>query len=101
MSRNPYEPPKARLADPPRQRTLAEIEGFITMLRAACDDAKMNASLQKLLALPDSRRRLLVRTWVADLRSKRAPADFVEAIACLHDDAIAEKVYQVIFECSR
>ena len=101
MSRNPYAPPKASLTDLPSRRTVAEIEGFITLLRAACDDAKMNASLQKLLALPDSRRRQLVRTWVADLRSKQAPVDFVEAIACLYDDGVAEKAYQVIFECSR
>jgi hypothetical protein len=101
VSRNPYAPPKAFVVDLPLRRSVAEIEGFITMLRAACDDAKMNASLQKLLAMPDSQRQALVRSWVADLMQKRAPADFIEAIACLYDDGVAEKAYQVIFECSR
>jgi hypothetical protein len=82
-------------------RSVAEIEGFITMLRAACDDAEVNAALQKLLAMPDVERRTLVRSWVADLMVKEAPADFIEAIACLYDDGVAEKAYQVIFECSR
>jgi hypothetical protein len=31
----------------------------------------------------------------------RAPKDFVEAIACLMDDAVAEKAYEVIFKCRR
>ncbi|HEY2337311.1 MAG TPA: hypothetical protein VGI18_08125 [Burkholderiales bacterium] len=100
MSRNPYAPPKA-FVDLPRRRSVAEIEGFITMLRAACDDAKMNASLQKLLAMPDLERRTLVRSWVAELLTKEAPPDFIEAIACLYDDAIAERAYEVIFKCSR
>jgi hypothetical protein len=98
--RNPYEPPKAGLAAPLR-RTVADIEGFITLLRAACDDAKVNASLQKLLAMPDLERRTLVRSWVADLLTKEAPPDFIEAIACLYDDGVAEKAYEVIFACSR
>jgi hypothetical protein len=32
---------------------------------------------------------------------KEAPKDFIEAIACLLDDAVAEKVYEVIFQCRR
>ena len=83
------------------RRTVGDIEGFITLLRAACDDAPMNATLQKLLSLPDTRRRALVRTWVADLVVKQAPRDFIEAIACLADDAVAEKAYEVIFHCAR
>jgi hypothetical protein len=31
----------------------------------------------------------------------RAPQDFVQAIACLMDDAVAEKAYEVIFRCGR
>jgi len=30
-----------------------------------------------------------------------APHDFITAIACLADDAVAEKAYEVIFQCSR
>ena len=75
-------------------RTVGEVEGFITLLRAACDDRTVNDALEKLLALPDERRRALVHTWVSDLLVKEAPKDFIEAIACLLDDAVAEKVYE-------
>jgi len=84
-----------------RRRTVGEIEGFINLLRAACEDQKMNTSLQKLLSMPDEERRAFVQSWVSDLLIKEAPKDFTEAIACLLDDAVAEKAYEVIFQCSR
>ena len=28
-------------------------------------------------------------------------ADFIAAIACLHDDTVAEKAYEVIYRCRR
>lgn len=83
------------------RRTVGEIDGFITLLRAACDDRTVNDALEKLLSLPDERRHALVHTWVSDLLVKEAPKDFIEAIACLLDDAVAEKVYEVIFQCRR
>jgi hypothetical protein len=82
-------------------RTVAEVEGFINLLRAACDDSKINSTLERLLSTPDERRRGLVHAWVTDLLVEEAPRDFVQAIACLMDDAIAEKAYEVIFKCKR
>jgi len=84
-----------------RRRTVGEIEGFISLLRAACDDQKMNAALQKLLSMPDEGRRAFVQNWVSDLLIEEAPKEFIEAIACLLDDAVAEQAYAVIFQCSR
>jgi hypothetical protein len=99
--RDPYTPPKARVAGLKQPRTVGEIEGFITLLRAACDNATMSASLEKLLAMPDEKRRALVHSWVSELLTQDVPRNFVEAIACLHDDAVAEKAYEVIFHCRR
>ena len=84
-----------------RHRTVGEIEGFINLLRAACEDQKMNAALQKLLSMPDGERRAFVQNWVSDLLIEEAPKEFIEAIACLLDDAVAEQAYEVIFQCSR
>ena len=83
------------------RRTVGEIDGFINLLRAACEDQKVNAALQKLLSMPDEGRRAFVHNWVSDLLIKKAPKDFTEAIACLLDDAVAEKAYEVIFQCGR
>ena len=82
-------------------RSVAEVDGFITMLRVACEDPSINARLEKILSLPDERRQALVHTLVSDMLIAKAPKEFVEAIACLMDDAVAEKAYEVIFQCRR
>jgi hypothetical protein len=60
-----------------------------------------HASLERLLSMPDEKRQTLVHNWVTDLIVAGAPQDFVQAIACLADDAVAEKAYEVIFQCKR
>ena len=86
-------------AAPPR--SVADVEGFVSLLLAACNDAKINATLERLLSMPDDQRQGLVHAWVTDLLIEEAPRDFVQAVACLADDAIAEKAYEVIFNCKR
>jgi hypothetical protein len=86
---------------PPHRKSVADLDTFITMLRTACVDETVNDRLQKLLSLPDSERQGLVHTWVTDLVVAGAPRDFIEAIACLHDNDVAEKAYEVIYECKR
>jgi hypothetical protein len=74
-------------------KTVGDEEGFIALLRTACDDRAINSTLERLLSLPDS--------WVSELLVNGAPQEFVRAIACLLDDRVAEKAYEVIFQCSR
>ena len=82
-------------------RTIADIESFITMLQVACENKDINAALERLLSQPDARRRGLVHEWVSDLLIEQAPKDFIEAVACLGDDAVAEKAYETIYQCHR
>lgn len=86
---------------PTRAHTVAEIEGFIDLLRASCDDQRINAALEKLLSMPDDKRQVFVHNWVTDLVMQSAPKQFTQAIACLLDDAVAEKAYEVIYRCRR
>ena len=85
----------------PRPGSVGDIESFITMLRVACEDPKINQRLERLLALPDEKRKALVNVWVSDMLIAQAPKDFIAAIACLQDDKVAEKAYEVIFQCGR
>ena len=68
---------------------------------AACNDSKINTTLERLLSMPDAKRKGLVHAWVTDLIIDEAPKDLVQAVACLMDDAVAEKAYEVIFRCKR
>ena len=82
-------------------RTYAEVEGFIDMLLAACEDASMNETLELLLSQPDDRRRAMVERILARLRTREAPQKLIEAMACLLDDDVAEKAYAAIHDCDR
>jgi len=82
-------------------KSVGEIGTFVNMLAAACDDAVVYQRLERLLSMPDQERQGLVHAWVTDLLIAEAPRDFVQAVACLLDDRIAEKAYEVIFKCKR
>lgn len=82
-------------------RTFGEIEGFIDMLLAACEDRSMNDTLEMLLSQPDAKRRAIVLRLLDRMKERKAPPALVDAMACLLDDDAAEKAYQVIFRCGK
>lgn len=84
-----------------RTHSVAEVAGFIDMLRAACDNTSMHRTLTTILEQPDERRQDMVRWLVARMANERAPTRLVQAIACLVDDAVAEQAYVVIHQCQR
>jgi hypothetical protein len=88
-------------AMPDTPKTVAEIDAFVSLLKAACNDEKVNATLRRLLEMPDARRQGVVHAWVTDLLIDGAPREFTQAVACLMDDAIAERAYEAVFECRR
>jgi hypothetical protein len=66
------------------------------MIRAACEDEKMNQTLVKILSLPGPDRREMIRNLVVELTNKKSPDSLVEAIACLVSDDVATKTYEVL-----
>ena len=70
------------------------------MLQTACSDKAVHDRLEALLILPDGKRQGIVHAWVTDLLIAEAPRDFIQAVACLEDDRVAEKAYEAIFDCS-
>jgi len=81
--------------------TFGEVDGFIDMLLAACEDKSMNATLEMLLSQPDVKRKAIVHRLLDRLKEKHAPPALIDAMACLLDDTAAEKAYEVIFQCKR
>ena len=53
------------------------------------------------LSQPDDRRRAIVARLLERLRERNAPQKLIEAMACLLDDVVAEKAYEVIFQCAK
>jgi len=84
-----------------RPKSVAEIDRFIDLLSVACEDSGVHATLDKILTLPDGQREVVIQSLLADMRRAGAPKDFMAAIACLADTAVAEKAYEVIFNCRK
>ena len=93
--------PAAPGTTPVTGHSVGDIDSFITMLRAACEDRNMNTRLQELLSLPNDKRKAMLHTWLTDMLIAQAPRSLITAIGCLMDDAVAEKAYEVIFHCQR
>jgi len=84
--------------NPPRNqpKSVGDNASFVTMILAAREDVTMNETLEAILALPPSQRRSLINTLTADMKKRAAPADFIEAIAYLQDDEVAQKVREAL-----
>jgi hypothetical protein len=81
--------------------SVGDIDMFVTMLATARRDPSVNGYLERLLSLPDKERQGLVHAWVSDLLIAEAPRDFIQCVACLLDDRVAEKAYEVIYKRKR
>jgi hypothetical protein len=82
-------------------QTYSDVDGFITMLMAACEDEVMNGTLETILSQPDKMRHAVILGLLELFRVNGAPKNLSDAFACLLDDEVAEKAYEVIFECQR
>jgi hypothetical protein len=91
-------PPKKMpdLPEPPAPRSVADVDGFVDLLRAACDEPSMARTLLALLDHPADRRGHVIERLVEHLRRQGAPARLVAAISCLADDAVAQQAQAVI-----
>ena len=85
----------------PAPKSVGEVESFIDLLRAACEDKAIYDRLEALLVLPDAERKAKLHAWLTDLMIVDAPHDLVIALACLTDDKVAERAYEVIYKCQR
>jgi hypothetical protein len=84
-----------------RAMTYGDVDGFVTMLLVACEDSGVNETLELLLSQPDEWRREAIFELLARFRLSGAPQFLCEAFACLLDDEVAEKAYEVIHKCRR
>lgn len=84
------------LPESPPHRSVADVDGFVDLLRAACDEPAMARTLLALLDQPAERRGHVIERLAAHLRRQGAPARLVAAISCLADDAVAQQAQAVI-----
>ena len=79
-------------------KSVADQELFVSLIRTAREDADIRGRLQAILRQPAFHRKSMLNTLVAELKMQSAPAEFIEAIACLLDDGVARKVRELLDE---
>src|SRR5262249_1164476 len=79
-----------------RRRSVGDIDSFVRLLMGACEDDAVAARLESILTMPDAQRRAFLHKLLNDLMVADAPTELLEALACLTDDAVAEKAYEVV-----
>ena len=83
-----------------RPSRLGDVEGFVQMMLGACRDPAMKAQLEAIVNLSPGNREVGLRRLLDDLRERRAPAHLLDAMTCLLDDEISQKVKEALHRCS-
>ena len=79
-----------------RQRSVADNDTFVTLLRVAQEDTEIRSQLVAILQQPPFHRQSLLNTFVSDMTLQSAPKDFVQAIAALLDEEVAAKALELL-----
>jgi len=83
------------------RKKFSDVDGFIDLLIAACEDPSINDTLERLLVTPDVKRKDILKAVIFQMEQRGAPPPLRDAFICLLDDAAAEKAYEVIYQCKR
>ena len=67
-------------------------QSFAHLLQVIIADQEIKIRVIQLLKSNSFTRRLLLNKWLEQLRRKQAPEKLIQALSCLFDDSIAEKV---------
>ncbi len=81
-----------------RERTLADNDAFVALLRVAQENREISDQLVALLQKPGLQRYARIDMLVRDMTRQSAPPDFVQTIAALRDDEVANKVLALLRE---
>ena len=77
-------------------KSVADQEMFVSLIRTAREDADIRGRLQAILHQPAFHRKSMLNTLIGELKMQSAPAEFIQAIACLLDDAVARKARELL-----
>jgi small-conductance mechanosensitive channel len=71
-------------------------QSFAHLLQVIKEDKEINTRVIQLLKSNSFTRRLLLNKWLEQLRRRQAPEKLIQALSCLFDDSIAEKVAVIL-----
>lgn len=71
-------------------------DSFIQLIEIMRDDPEINERVIDLLNSESYQRRIVLNNWLEQLRRTKAPENLRQALSCLLDDQVAEKVLKLI-----
>lgn len=77
---------------------VADQELFVSLVQTAKEDEAIRSRLRAILRQSAFHRKSMLNTLIAELKIQSAPAEFVQAIACLLDDDVARKARELLDE---
>ncbi len=79
-----------------KKKLIGENEPLVTLIRVAQEDVEIKRHLLAILSQNKFNRESILNSYLEELRLKKAPQEFISAIACLLDDDVAEKVLGIL-----
>jgi hypothetical protein len=71
-------------------------ETFVSLMRVAQEDPNIRRVIVGILTQSPFNRQSMLNTLIAEMKLKSAPVDFIQAIASLLDDDVANKVPRLL-----
>ena len=76
--------------------SVGDNQSFVVLMRVAQEDTAIRQQLVTILSRNAFHRKSILNSYVDDLRFKKAPPEFISAVACLLDDAVAERALDLL-----
>lgn len=81
-----------------KKKSVGENELFVSLIRVAQEDSKIKKQILAILSQNKFNRVSILNSYIEEMRLRKAPKNFISAIACLLDDDIAEKALGILME---
>lgn len=77
-------------------KSVGKSEPFVTLIRVAQEDVQIKNLLLGILSQNRFNRESILNSYINDLTLKKAPQEFISAIACLLDGDVAKKALEIL-----
>ena len=81
-----------------KKNSVGDDDNFVTLIQVAREDANIMQQLLSILSQERKKRGSILNSYINDLQLKKAPVEFISAIACLLQDDIADKTLEILKE---
>lgn len=79
-----------------KNKNNVDSDDFVNLIQLAKEDINIRSQIIEILELSSTERHVFLDNFIIELKTKKAPADFIDIFIFLKDDDVADKVYDII-----